>query len=93
MERKHKLEVMKLTDDDFVRRLENCIQFGTPVLMENVQEELDPTLEPLLLKSIFKQGGTLSIRYHLDFSDTEFGSDSMQQPAVGDRCRLHSCVW
>lgn len=62
MERKHNLEVMKLTDDDFVRRLENCIQFGTPVLMENVQEELDPTLEPLLLKSVFKQGGALSIR-------------------------------
>lgn len=62
MEKKHKLEVMKLSDGDYVRKLENCISFGYPVLLENVGEELDPTLEPLLLKSIFKSGGTLSIR-------------------------------
>ena len=39
-----------------MRTLENSIQFGTPVLIENVTEELDPTLEPLLLKKTFKQG-------------------------------------
>ncbi|GLI63290.1 hypothetical protein VaNZ11_006196 [Volvox africanus] len=62
MEKKHKLEVMKLSDGDYIRRLENAIQFGTPVLLENIGEELDPTLEPLLLKSVFKQGGGLCIR-------------------------------
>ena len=54
--------MVKLTDADFARRLENAISFGTPVLLENVGEELDPTLEPLLLKSTFKQGGSLCIR-------------------------------
>ena len=40
-----------------------CIsQFGRPVLLENVGEELDPSLEPLLLKSLFREGGTLCIR-------------------------------
>lgn len=62
MEAKAKLCVIKLSDDDFLRKLENSIQFGYPVLLENVLEELDPTLEPLLLKSIFKQGGGLCIR-------------------------------
>ncbi|KAK9829119.1 hypothetical protein WJX72_004004 [[Myrmecia] bisecta] len=62
MEKKHSMEVVKLSDGDYVRKLENCIQFGYPVLLENVGEELDPTLEPLLLKSIFKQGGSLCIR-------------------------------
>lgn len=38
MEKKHKLEVLKLTDGDYVRKLENCIQFGYPVLLENVGE-------------------------------------------------------
>ena len=52
----HKLSVIKLTDSDYMRTLENCIQFGTPLLLENVQEELDPSLEPLLLKQTFKQG-------------------------------------
>jgi dynein heavy chain len=62
MERNHKLAVIKLTDPNFVRRLENSIQFGHPVLLENVGEELDPILEPVLLKQVFKQGGVDLIR-------------------------------
>jgi dynein heavy chain len=54
--------VVKLTDGDYLRTLENAIQFGLPVLLENVMEELDPSLEPLLLKQIFKQGGVECIR-------------------------------
>lgn len=50
------LQVIKLTDADYIRTLENSIQFGNPVLLENVGEELDPSLEPLLLKQTFKQG-------------------------------------
>ena len=49
-------QVVKLSDNDYIRTLENSIQFGTPVLIENVGEELDPSLEPLLLKQVFKQG-------------------------------------
>jgi hypothetical protein len=49
-------QVIKLSDADYIRTLENSIQFGTPVLLENVGEELDPSLEPLLLKQTFKQG-------------------------------------
>ena len=33
MEKSNSLHVIKLTDADFVRNLENCIQFGTPVSM------------------------------------------------------------
>lgn len=55
-ERENNLSVIKLTDADYMRTLENCIQFGTPLLLENVGEELDPSIEPLLLKQIFKQG-------------------------------------
>lgn len=52
-------QVIKLTDSDYIRTLENSIQFGNPVLLENVGEELDPSLEPLLLKQTFKQGASL----------------------------------
>lgn len=55
-EKDNNLSVIKLTDTDYMRTLENCIQFGTPLLLENVGEELDPSLEPLLLKQTFKQG-------------------------------------
>uniref|UniRef100_A0A8B9LBN9 Dynein axonemal heavy chain 12 n=1 Tax=Astyanax mexicanus TaxID=7994 RepID=A0A8B9LBN9_ASTMX len=72
-ERENNLNVIKLTDADYMRTLENCIQFGTPLLLENVGEELDPSLEPLLLKQIFKQGGMDCIR--LGESVIEFSSD------------------
>lgn len=55
-EKENQLSVIKLTDTDYMRTLENCIQFGTPLLLENVGEELDPSLEPLLLRQTFKQG-------------------------------------
>jgi len=31
-----------------LKHLEGSIRYGTPVLMENVAEELDPAIEPLL---------------------------------------------
>lgn len=62
MEKPNNLHVVKMSDSDFVRTLENCVQFGTPVLLENVAEELDPILEPLLLKQTFKQGGATCIK-------------------------------
>lgn len=58
-EKDNKLNIIKLTDDDYMRTLENCIQFGSPLLLENVGEELDPSLEPLLLKQTFKQGAKI----------------------------------
>ena len=61
MEQENHLAVIKLTDADYSRHLENCISFGNPLLLENVGEELDPSLEPLLLKQIFKQGASIDM--------------------------------
>ena len=66
MERPNNLHVIKLSDKDYARTLENSIQFGTPVLLENVGEELDPLLEPLLLKQTFKQGG-VEVRFTISW--------------------------
>ncbi|XP_072835621.2 dynein axonemal heavy chain 7 isoform X1 [Pogona vitticeps] len=73
MEKANSLHVIKLSDSEFVRTLENCVQFGTPVLLENVGEELDPILEPLLLKQTFKQAGSICIR--LGDSTIEYAPD------------------
>ncbi|XP_070580768.1 dynein axonemal heavy chain 3-like [Ptychodera flava] len=62
MEKANKLSIIKLSDANYVRTLENSIQFGTPVLLENVGEELDPILEPVLLKQTFKQQGVEYLR-------------------------------
>lgn len=46
------LKVMKLSDLDFLRSLETAIRFGNPCLLENVGEEIDPALEPVLLQQV-----------------------------------------
>ncbi|KAG8186375.1 hypothetical protein JTE90_026794 [Oedothorax gibbosus] len=68
------LAIVELGDPNLLRTLENCLQFGKPVLLENVGEELDPSLEPLLLKKTFKQGtiemvqlGDTSVEFNKDF--------------------------
>eukprot|EP00960_Hanusia_phi_P026860 746504-Hanusia_phi.AAC.16 len=75
MQKENGLEVIKLSDREYLRSLVNAVRFGKPVLLENVGEELDPALEPVLLKQIFKQGGTEMIKigdetiaYHPDFN-------------------------
>uniref|UniRef100_H2YSD8 AAA+ ATPase domain-containing protein n=1 Tax=Ciona savignyi TaxID=51511 RepID=H2YSD8_CIOSA len=57
MERKNNLHVCKLTDADYLRTLENCLQFGNPILIENISEHIDPILDPILLHQTFKQSG------------------------------------
>ena len=61
---------------DGIQVLKNCLQFGHPVLMEDVGENIDPVLEPLLLKQIFKQNGTSWIK--LGDSIIEYSSDFRQ---------------
>lgn len=59
---KNSLKIIKLTDPNFLRTLENCIRIGMPVLLEEVGESLDPSLEPVLLKQTFMSGGRMLIR-------------------------------
>jgi dynein heavy chain len=56
------LSLIKLSDPNFLRTLERSIRVGSPVLLEDLGEELDPSLEPILLKQLFKQGGRVLIR-------------------------------
>lgn len=54
MERENQLKVVKLTDSNYVRVLENAIQLGMPVMMENIREQLDAVIEPVLLRNIYR---------------------------------------
>ena len=62
MENANNLKVIKLSDGQYMRTVENAVQFGSPVLVENIGETIDPVFEPLLQKATFKQGGVLCIR-------------------------------
>lgn len=54
MEAKSGLKVLSLSAPDMVRQLENAVQFGRPVLLADVMEEMDPVLEPLLAKAFIR---------------------------------------
>ncbi|KAJ3068699.1 Dynein heavy chain 6, axonemal [Podochytrium sp. JEL0797] len=56
------LKIVKLSEPKFLRSLENAVRTGQPVLMEDVGEQLDPAIEPLLLKQTVRQGGRLLMK-------------------------------
>ncbi|XP_060146269.1 dynein axonemal heavy chain 2 isoform X4 [Globicephala melas] len=62
MEGSQGLQIIDLQMSDYLRVLEKAIQFGHPVLLQNVQEYLDPTLNPVLNRSVARTGGHLLMR-------------------------------
>ncbi|XP_023309976.1 dynein heavy chain 1, axonemal-like [Anoplophora glabripennis] len=56
------LTICKLADKDLMRTIESAIRFGKAVLIENVGMELDPALDPVLLKQVYMQSGTLVVK-------------------------------
>ncbi|KAL0246333.1 hypothetical protein GEMRC1_007545 [Eukaryota sp. GEM-RC1] len=65
MEAEHSLKVVKMssvTSTQLLRTLEQAVYIGTPVLLEDIGEDLDPSLEPILKRKIFKIQGRNMIR-------------------------------
>lgn len=62
MEKQNRLQVIKLTDSNYVRVVENAITYGHPVILENIAQEIDAVLEPVLVKNIFKQQGVQCLK-------------------------------
>eukprot|EP00466_Bigelowiella_natans_P015986 jgi/Bigna1/46472/estExt_Genewise1.C_40322 len=56
------IKCVKLTDKNFAKTMENSIRMGRWILIESVQEALDPMLDPILGKQVFVSGGIKSIR-------------------------------
>lgn len=56
-----------------MRRLENCISLGTPILLENVSETIDSLYESVLLKKLTKKGGNYTMKFNekqIEYNDT-----------------------
>ena len=62
MEKEKSVKIMKFTDGNYLKLLEAAIRMGTPVIMENVQEEMDPAIEPLLQKQIVVKGNSMTLK-------------------------------
>jgi dynein heavy chain len=67
MEAKRDLKITDLKQADFLRSLENAIQYGIPVLLQGLGETIDPALDPILSKAVIKKAG----RYIIKLGDKE----------------------
>jgi len=56
------IKIYKCTDKNLFNRLKDCILSGYPMLIEGIEEVIDSSLEPVLQKNIFKQGGSYQIK-------------------------------
>jgi dynein heavy chain len=56
LEKDRKLLIIDAKDEDLLRKLTNAIKFGYPVLIQDVLEEIDPSLEPILGRNVTKRG-------------------------------------
>jgi len=53
----HNITVRNFNDGDFMKHLELAIQFGNPYLFENVDEDLDPMIDPVLERNTIVENG------------------------------------
>jgi dynein heavy chain len=67
------MNIIKLSDPNYLRVLENAIRYGQAVLLENVEETLDAAIEPVLIKQISKKGGQMVL--HLGNDDVPYSSE------------------
>ena len=67
------LRIIDLKMANFLREVENAVQYGFPVLLQDILEEIDPALEPVLSRSILKIGNRDVIR--LGDKELDFSSD------------------
>eukprot|EP00741_Cyanophora_paradoxa_P016051 tig00000042_g15496.t1 len=61
-EEKNGLRILQQGQPKYVDAIEQCIQNGTPVLIENLGESIDAVLEPVLSRALIKRGRATVVR-------------------------------
>ena len=72
-EEKNGVSISTMRDPNLLRILENCIRLGKPLILEDLNESIEPALEPVLQKAIYKNGNRTLIR--LGDSDVDYDSN------------------
>ncbi|XP_030566728.1 dynein heavy chain 6, axonemal [Drosophila novamexicana] len=62
MEKANNLQVIKMTDASMMRVLENSVRQGHPVLLEELDETIDPSLRPILQRETYKFEGRVYLK-------------------------------
>ena len=73
MDKEKQIKIVKFSDGNYLKILESSIRLGNPVMIENVGEEMDPAIEPLLQKQIVTKGNNMTLK--LGDSIIEYSKD------------------
>lgn len=57
MEKTNDIQVIKFTDGNYMKVIETCLEYGKPALIDCILEDIEPPLDPVLLKHTYSQGG------------------------------------
>jgi len=56
-------QMVQLSQKNWTKKIEKALSNGETIIIENLGEEIDATLEPVLARAIYKKGRTLYIRF------------------------------
>ncbi|CAF1579491.1 unnamed protein product, partial [Adineta steineri] len=73
MEASNNLCIIDLQTSDYLRSVEMCLRDGRPCLCQNVKEDLDPSLDPVLTRAVKRIGGVDIIK--LGEREVEYNKD------------------
>ena len=62
MESSRNIDIIKFNDPNYLRKLENSVEFGKPLILEHDQLEIEPSINPVLEKQYIKKGSMCTIR-------------------------------
>lgn len=62
MEKASGLIVCKMTDGSLLRTLENAVRQGFPVLLEDIDENIDPSIRPILQRETYVHEGRVYLK-------------------------------
>ena len=72
-EEANQLKVTALSERQFRNHLEDALAYGKPLLVENIEEDLDPLLDPVLEKRYIRKGKNFMIQLadkEVDFTES-----------------------
>lgn len=59
---KENFKILNVKEPNYIQQIELAVKYGSTVILEDVTENLDPSLDPIITKQVIKKGGALVIK-------------------------------